>query len=967
MRLDYSALNEYDQRHLTSHLVECGRAKLAGQLLSDLDFLQAILAKVGNDLLTQFSGTLAHLNKDADFDRSEDVAAFRRFIELELDTLRRYPDLIIQQAANAPEASAPCQASRALFEQIPPFPWLSWMNKPQSEQSRGVVLSAQVQTVSGYPDWAVTCRWTCDGSKLLTGFSSKRVIEWDSSHYHLLHSWDQAWNILAWSADCEQMLVAREGRLEVRVWPTGEVLSSIVVPDSIKCHDWHEPSGRVVFGCRDGQLCVWSLANGALTALQDGKSGVAVKCCGWSPDGASIVSGSGADPLRIWDVSTGNRLGQLGDARNVVEGNVSRWVTFAGHRGGANACSWSPDGQWIASGSGHGFGMHADDFSVRVWDARTFSEVAVLSAHRDRVTSCHWSPDSNFLATTSGSVMTPGEDNSVRVWDVRTWTEIACFRGHGKEVVTCAWSSDGRRLASVSKDGTAMIWTLATAPSATDWALNVRLSHSGRLAAVPLANHRIAIFDLATGAKVTEFTGHSDQVTTCAWSFDDSRLASGSSDRTARIWLVQENKEGPVLSGHKGEDSFTAGGNRVVWGEVTDCAWSPSTYQLVTAGSDRLLIIWDGQDGERLRTLLGHIGPVDRCCWTADGERIVSLGGHFEHIQDGMIKLWDPELGSELGLLAPSDRRTDALRDRSRGRLVSPDGDWMIEWGGSDRNARIRVQPRDDPAAGVTYATEDDIICAAWCPDGTHVVVGGTWITVVDRGTGAAIARFRPRTPVHKLCVSGPLTTIIAIDEGGGIYLLRCRNCFAEAAGSHGDRRTSGEFDRITKGPADGPLDRSDPEAWLRFIRGIAINETEVAGGLERCCRQLVEADSGSELFHGAIADPYGANVQAINGALWAICGEVLAKDRITSLKCLRTTLFHDPENFTAWDRMGCHFVAEGDFVAARDCFVRCLECNALESIALAEALFQQMGELELLAKLRLQTVKGARRRRRQG
>ncbi len=975
MAFDYSGLNEYDLRYLTSHLVESRRSNVAGRLLTDLGFLQAVLAKAPDDLLPQFAGTLPHLRGGDDRDWPRAAAAFRRFIEVELNTLRQHPELIIQQAANTPDASVPCQAARALLGEVSPVPWLSWVNKPQSDDPRGVVLAGHAETRSVHSNWVTACRWARDGSKLLTGatlFASgpglRRVIEWDCNNYCLLRSWDPPGEVLGWSADWGRALVYCDGQLEVRVWPTGEVSNWISVPDGIECHDWHEGSERVLFGCRSGQLAVWSLTNGSLLTLQDAGSHVDVNCCAWSPDGTRIVSGTGSEFLRIWDANTGRQLGQLGDAHYVVEGNVTRWVTFAGHRGGANACSWSPDGRWVASGSGHGFHLHEDDFSVRLWDARTLTEVAVLSAHRDRVTSCRWSPDSNLLATTSGSVMTPGEDNSIRVWDTRTRTEIACFRGHLNEVVTCEWSPEGRRLASVSKDGTAMIWNLASAPPPTDRALGAYLSHSTRLAAVPLENHRIAMYDLATGSKAAEFTGHTDRVTTCAWSFDDSRLASGSSDRTARIWLVRENKQGPILRGHEGEDSYTAGGNRVVWGEVTDCAWAPSTFTLVTAGSDRLLIIWDGETGQRTRTLMGHIGPVERCCWTADGERVVSLGGHFEHIHDGMVKLWDPLLGAELGVLSPADRRTDGLGDRYPGTgrftsrsklgLVSPDGTFIIERDGEeDFDAGIRIRPLDDPDAGVTYAAGDRIACAAWFADSEHVAVGGDWITVLSGHTGVAIARFRPRTLVIRLLVSGPLKTIFGVDEGGDVYLLRCLNCFGGGDGSTGSSRCSQGRDGNREGAATGPLDPTDPEAWLRFIRGLLINETTPPGGIESCFRHLVEVDSGGDVFLGAITDPYGGNVRALNSALWAICGKVLAGDRPTALKCMRTATLHNPDNFLAWDRMGGHLAAQGELEAARDCFVRCLENNALESIAVAEALFQQLGEEDLLARVRHQAA----------
>ena len=69
----------------------------------------------------------------------------------------------------------------------------------------------------------------------------------------------------------------------------------------------------------------------------------AVNCCAFSPDGKSIISGAEKPPwqgdssdntLKIWDAGTG--------ACN---------YTLSGHSGEVNACCFSPDGASVLSGS----------------------------------------------------------------------------------------------------------------------------------------------------------------------------------------------------------------------------------------------------------------------------------------------------------------------------------------------------------------------------------------------------------------------------------------------------------------------------------------------------------------------------------------------------------------------------------------------------------------------------------------
>src|SRR5262249_47352312 len=59
----------------------------------------------------------------------------------------------------------------------------------------------------------------------------------------------------------------------------------------------------------------------------------------------------------------------------------------------------------------------------------------------------------------------------------------------------------------------------------------------------------IGIWDAATGARVSSLVGHKDTVNTLAVTVDGSRLVSGSSDGTARIWDVRTGQCTRVLTG----------------------------------------------------------------------------------------------------------------------------------------------------------------------------------------------------------------------------------------------------------------------------------------------------------------------------------------------------------------------------------------------------------------------------------
>lgn len=80
-------------------------------------------------------------------------------------------------------------------------------------------------------------------------------------------------------------------------------------------------------------------------------------------------------------------------------------TALTGHTQWVSACSWSPDGKTLDSGSA--------DRSVRLWDVATSQCLATLCGHTDSVEACACSPEGRRLASTSG-------DYTVRMRDVDT-------------------------------------------------------------------------------------------------------------------------------------------------------------------------------------------------------------------------------------------------------------------------------------------------------------------------------------------------------------------------------------------------------------------------------------------------------------------------------------------------------------------------------------------------------------------
>jgi WD40 repeat protein len=81
-------------------------------------------------------------------------------------------------------------------------------------------------------------------------------------------------------------------------------------------------------------------------------------------------------------------------------------------------------------------------------------------------------------------------------------------------------------------------------------------------------------------------------------------LATGSWDKTARIWDVATGQESLSLKGH---DNYVYG-----------VAWSPDGKMLATGSLDKTVKVWDAATGQELQTLKGHTGPVNSVSWSPE-------------------------------------------------------------------------------------------------------------------------------------------------------------------------------------------------------------------------------------------------------------------------------------------------------------------------------------------------------------
>nr|MDZ8059445.1 ribosome assembly protein 4 [Nostoc sp. EkiNYC01] len=123
-------------------------------------------------------------------------------------------------------------------------------------------------------------------------------------------------------------------------------------------------------------------------------------------------------------------------------------------------------------------------------------------------------------------------------------------------------------------------------------------------------------------------TGHSSAVISVVFSPDGKTLASGSLDKTIKLWDVSTGKAIKTLTGHSSS--------------VLGVVFSPDGKTLASGSSDKTIKLWDVSTGKAIKTLTGHSSTVYSVVFSPDGKTLASGS------DDKTVILWNLDLNSLL-------------------------------------------------------------------------------------------------------------------------------------------------------------------------------------------------------------------------------------------------------------------------------------------------------------------------------
>jgi len=610
-----------------------------------------------------------------------------------------------------------------------------------------------------------------DDGNLLASAGYRVVKLWERQRDTQLQKLAAEGAITAAATSADGALAATAAAGKVLVWnlASGQAVATLDGFEKGVAALAFAPDGaQLAAGGEDQLLRVWTIADG--TVVREIATPAPIRAAVFDKEGARLISGHGDNIIRVWSLAVAESTeAEATEGTETPEQPPAPALEIKGHGNPVTCLALVPNADQLVSGS--------EDGTARVWNLADGAQVRAMN-----LGSAVWS----ISVSSDGSLFAAGGEGKIaRVWNAQgqQQAEIKGSPSHDRQVVlltdeqTVAKARQGLADAAqkeAEKDVQSREESLKKAneqKEASDKALaeaEEKVKPLAEAAAAAAKELEASPDDEALKKKKADADAALQKEEEAR---DKARDAVTSAERA--VTLSQEALEGSKARHEQSKLDHEAATKYAeeVDGQLNAAkeaagqapqpiravALSADAKQLLTAGHDGEIHLWDAATGKHLDTLHGHAGPV-RHLTALDG------GSVFSASDDQSAVVWETtprwKLIARLGASAdsPLDVSQSPIADRALALDFSPDGTLLATGGGEpSRSGELLLW---DVATGTVKHTFEDahsdtVFDVEFSWDGKQLVTGAAdkFVKVFNVETGEFVRAFEGHTN-HVLGVS---------------------------------------------------------------------------------------------------------------------------------------------------------------------------------------------------------------------